>query len=675
MEYLLFIAIAGAMAYILLFTGLGERHGALERALCSAPALAVFALALFALWRWQGLEVASAMDPGRLVKVTSPGRSGVIGLQLLALGLVLGFVLGGQPGDRALFAWRLFRRVLIVAALAFGLLAFYQYFVSYDRALASLRSADASMDPLMRQSLEHALTERRVGGNLGNGNVFAALLSVLAVFCISGWSPCEPRFIRALSLLAFVAAAFATLLTGSRGGLLTFAMATVGALALLRWMPSSVPPGGDAAAGAKSKMDSENSKKGKRNRNRKKHRATHRSRLPRIAALALLIITALGVTAVPAESPIRRLTKVTTIRERLTYWRIATQIGSESPLLGRSPGAFQLYYPRHKPPEARESRYAHSWLFQIGCELGLLGLSLMGLFWSGVARAGFSIFRAVRSAVASQGVSSFSRHHHEAAWLALAAGVLGANGLFEYSLQLEEFLMLLGVLAGGAMALTSQAKSEQGENATGDKTRPKGPAKLQAKLQTAPGRLSYRLVAGLTLFFLGTAALGWQVPHRQMGIRWKWRAEGALQSGDRESAARFYAHASGWQPDNEGYLIGRGAALAGIEGSEAQALEILALAKERNPVSARVRQLEARVLENLGEFDKALARLDEAISLYPNDAGYRLDRADSNLELGRTQAARDDLTFIDDNALPIWSYQRPLLDMLREELGQNETPA
>ncbi|MCH8242074.1 MAG: O-antigen ligase family protein [Planctomycetes bacterium] len=118
--------------------------------------------------------------------------------------------------------------------------------------------------------------------------------------------------------------------------------------------------------------------------------------------------------AAPAESPIRRLTKITTIRERLTYWRIAVEIGSESPWLGRSPGAFQLFYPRHKPPTARESRYAHSWVFQTGSELGLVGLGLFGLFWLGVAKAGVSVYRcrpstvgAEETAIPAQGSATF----------------------------------------------------------------------------------------------------------------------------------------------------------------------------------------------------------------------------------------------------------------------------
>ena len=46
----------------------------------------------------------------------------------------------------------------------------------------------------------------------------------------------------------------------------------------------------------------------------------------------------------------------------------------------------------------------------------------------------------------------------EAAWLSLGCALLIFNGLFEFSLQIREFMILLGLLSGGATGLVLSAR-------------------------------------------------------------------------------------------------------------------------------------------------------------------------------------------------------------------------
>ena len=60
-------------------------------------------------------------------------------------------------------------------------------------------------------------------------------------------------------------------------------------------------------------------------------------------------------------------------------------------MMGRGPGAFITFYAQHRAPAANETLYAHSWLFDWGCQVGLVGLGAFGVWVAASVAAGARI--------------------------------------------------------------------------------------------------------------------------------------------------------------------------------------------------------------------------------------------------------------------------------------------
>lgn len=620
----------GMMALAVLLAGVGFRQGGglFLRRFGSMQALAVYALAFWAFLRWKLAEFPSGIDAAERVAIPSAGRDGVIAFQFFAVAFALGLVFSAVPRLHVGTVWRSFRMVLGVSALGFALLGLYQYFFGYDSMLERFReeqSVAARLDPLMLQSIEHALQERRVGGTLGNGNIFAAWLSILGVACLSFLGGDQRPRLRLAGGLSFGLIVLAMVLTGSRGGFLTLAFATAGALLVIRRTGGFGR--GNAASGSPG--------------------------APTAAASLLAALYLLAASSAQALDLGYRLTRITTIRERLNYWTVAMKIWAENLFIGGGPGAFELLYPQIKPLTARESRFAHSWIFHTGAELGLVGVALFLLFWAGVVWAFLRCWKTLPKAPAADGWESGNR---EALWLGLFTLVLGFNGLFEYSLQTPEFLALLGLCSGGLTGLAIR----------GDSTR---------DARAVPSSLIIRAgAAGLLLGVVAAAGL-MAVPRSQLAANWEWRAEGASLAGDPFLAAGYASRAAKLLPGDEGPLLRWGGALMRMPGREEEAGRLLERAERLNPLSARIRSLRARFFAGEGRHDLALQKMNEAVDLYPADAGYRLQRAKLLRDLRRDEAAIQDLQFVEENAIPIWTYQRSEFDDLRVELGLPPTKA
>jgi tetratricopeptide (TPR) repeat protein len=627
MEALALCAALVAFAVVLAGASFRAADPLLLRQAAGPGALAVLTLAVWAVLRWRLARFPDGPGEEGSVAILSVGRDGVIALQLLAFSFLLGLGLSTLSLNRALVAWRVFRGLLILSAFGFALLALYQFFIGYDAMLERLHRSvrgEAVVDPLLLQSLEHALRERRVGGTLGNGNIYAAWLAILAGLCLSLGAEGLRSGLRLLGLTGYVLAAFALLLTGSRGGMLTLLVSTTLALALL-WRGGSL----------------------------RWTRSDSLRRRPFLAAFSLVLAAATFLIAQSAWAIDvgYRLTRITTIRERLNYWSVAVEVWMRNPLAGGGPGSFELFYPRFKPPTARESRFAHSWFFHCLAELGIVGLVLLCVFLIAVAGAALIVWRDLNrpSADATAGRRAVLT---EARWLALICAVLVFNGLFEYSLQLAEFLILLGLASGGLLGLSVQA--------------------LPAPTPTL--RLAHR--AALTAL-LALASLGfclWLVPRSQLALNWEWRGRNAMTAREPEEAARAFAHASRWLPADEGLLLGWSAALAQLPDRSRDAEALLRKAQELNPLSARIRLAQSRFYEQRNQTGRALEKVDEAVALYPTDAGYRINRARLRHGLGLDDGARDDLLLIESQAMPVWTYQRSELDALRVLLGLGPSP-
>lgn len=622
--YLAMIVFGGVLA------GAGFRQGGrlFLRRFGSVPALAVYVLAFWAFVRWKLARFPAGVDAAETVAIPSVGRDGVVAFQFLALAFALGLGLSAMPGLRSGAIWRSFRTLLAVAAFGFALLGIYQFFFGYESMLERLRQAqtvEARMDPLLLQSLEHALQERRVGGTLGNGNVFAAWLSLLAVACLSLLGRGAARGWRLAGGAGFLLTVFALLLTGSRGGILTLVVAVAGA-GLVLWRTGGIgrmraEQAGPASGGAAALMFSG----------------------------GLFVFAARSAWAIDVGY---RLTRITTIRERLNYWAVATKIWAENLFLGGGPGAFELFYPRLKALTARESRFAHSWIFHTGAELGLLGVVLFLVFWAGVAWAAWRCWKRASSRVEASEERSKAANR-EALWLALFSAVLAFNGLFEYSLHTPEFLAFLGLCSGGLSGL-----------AFGSATAGESDGGLGLTARAGAAGLLFGVVIASSLLI---------VPRSQLATNWEWKAEGAMLADDPFLAAGYYSRASKLLPNDEGPVLRWSGALMQLAGRGEEAERLLERAESLNPLSARIRSAQARFYRRQERLEPALEKMNEAIELYPADAGYRLERAELLHRLGRDDAAREDLKFVEDNEIPIWRYLRPEFDALRMELGMGPT--
>lgn len=368
------------------------------------PVLACAALALWALARW------SAMD------VQSSGTEWVLGLLWMSVAAAFGVAVSsvsesarrGAGEDLLVYL----RRFFVVAAIAAAAHAFYQYFIGMERALSQLNQAASGSG--LDAGVINALREKRVTGTLGNPNLFAAQLAMLAAFCIGSLGPPEKLLWRALGVVGWAMLTFALVLTASRGGMLTFAFVTVVGIAAIGW--------------------------------------SWRRGLVRSPVITFcILLSAVGAHAA-GDGLLERLGNITTVRERLFYWEIAAKIWAEHPIVGGGPGRFALLYASLKSPLARESQYAHSWVMQTGADLGLIGVVIYLVFWGGLA---WMAWRAINS-----------RGGSERFWPLLALLALCFNGLFEFSLQWRAFLVPAGLLAGLACgaepAVLSRARRARG---------------------------------------------------------------------------------------------------------------------------------------------------------------------------------------------------------------------
>lgn len=575
----------------------GAPRAALASALGGVPALAMLLFILWAALRWRQAEVPAL------------GREWVVSLLALGVALTLGCGLGALERARpdAPAAFTILARLVIVTTLGLGLYAIYQYEVIYPRAYAELKaSLTGPVADYQTQSLLHAYSERRVGGTLGDANLFAAQLAVFLLICLSALGREVSRPWRALGVAGAAAAGGAILLSASRGGLLTALLALGWAAGLLfsgRRRPGTGPI------------------------------------TPARAALFALV---LGVAASPAAHAagltlLQRLGNIATIRERLFYWRIALKVWARHPLIGEGPGGFSLLYLTFKDPVARESQFAHSWLFQVGAELGLIGLGLMLLFWlGGVGRA---------LARRRQG-----ELHPDVPWILGALVLLAFNGLFESSLQWHPFLMATGLLGGLLAGLT---------------------APLAAGRPSPAARV--RGAVGLTLAAaVGVLALV-VTPVHDLARLHAANAEAAAMVGEWSEAARGYTAALALTPQDPVLHLGLAWMLDRLD-SPAPAWQHLEEAARLNPRSAAVRDAEALWLDRQGRPEDAILKVGEAIERYPANVAYRMDRARLLLKAGRAAPAAADLQFIERGALPVWEFQQDAYNDLRAAAGLPRLP-
>lgn len=499
-----------------------------------------------------------------------------------------------------------FALVMAWLLIGFALYGIYQYFVGYPTQLREYREilGDGPMD-LQTQSLLHALGERRIGGRLGNPNLFAAWLATISVFAAHMLLMQRSLLTKCTAGLALALAGACILLTRSRGGLLTFIIALALVFICWPWL-----------------------------RRKKIELASLGNLAILIPFVALTIFCITQAQAAQTESLLDRITNIATIRERLYYWQIALRTWADAPLCGAGPGGFELHYLIYKPLLARQSQNAHSWFFQTLADLGLVGILLELAFWGGLVACAWRALRRRQSAALVP---------------LLAALVLAVNGLFEFSHQWQVFAILKGTLAGLGLGLLVGDNSQRAPTQA-----PRRPTTL------------WRLAISVQLIALCIG--GYLKVRYQLAEDAAIDARYLAEDGALDDAQTLLNRARGLQPDNLAYREQQ-ASLYLQRGNTNAAWTLLESVAKDNPYFASALSTQAHILAQSGRLDASLAKIDAAIERNPSLVGYRLQRSGLLLNQGQIERAREDLNFIEQNNLLIWEYEQPTYDELRAKTG------
>ncbi len=414
------------------------------------------------------------------------------------------------------------------------------------------------------EGLLHALEERRAAGRLGSPNVFAGFMA-LALPVAMGLTVSARRNTHRL---AWGASAFlmitAVLLSGSRGALVAVVFAT-GVFVLL-------------LSGRKLLL-----------------------RKSAIAAVFALLICGASGGEEEKSGFERRWLGISTLQQRAYYWDAGLSMWSESLLVGKGPGAYEVLYASHRVADSQETRLAHNWFVEFGAATGLIGVCLFLLL---IGSAVYSCGRNIRDS-GEDGI------HNAALLAALLTAVV--HGLVEFTLQYTEVWLDCCLLVALCVSFS-----------TGLTTR------------TLPPRL-----IGILLIVPAILAIPawWLLITRPMLAEWHaTMGEYAMADKDFGSAYDSLSRAVSWQPDNPDLHHTLGETQWRLGQSP---LDEFARARELNPWSARtVESLAIWTWRGGGDIDSAIEQQREAVDLHPLDAHHTMQLARMLLEAGKHQEAR-----------------------------------
>jgi hypothetical protein len=196
-------------------------------------------------------------------------------------------------------------------------------------------------------------------------------------------------------------------------------------------------------------------------RERSRQLATGPIRLPRRAGLIVAVIVlasfagflAVGAkerSGAPLTAGASRLTSLQS--NRYAYWRVAWRAFKAEPLHGVGGGGWSVYWLRYRPIDAG-AQDAHSLYIQTAAELGIVGLGLLAMLFTGVALAARRAWRFAP---------------------ALAAGPIAGTVVWachvavDWDWEMPAVTLLAIALAGGLLGLCEQAtrSREQPASAT-----------------------------------------------------------------------------------------------------------------------------------------------------------------------------------------------------------------
>jgi len=542
------------------------------------------------------------------------------------------------PRQMAVFAVFAFFAVVSIASATKGI---YQYFFGFAQQLSEFERSGAARQGPLADGIRHALLEKRTPAWYGNPNVLCYILAMGLPFVLGLMGARRRFWSRTLWAMGLLAIAMAMYFTKSRGGWLCALVAVaaagvvmgreqckrlavpvvfVGALAVAVWLLFAfIGP-------------------------------YHR--------MAPSAATASPATAAPREqqevSFWKRLTRVSTIQERLHYLAAATRqlrLSPLSPLIGNGIGSYGVLYLQTVSPGAREARDVHNAPVQLWVEGGAPAAGLMIALYAVALAAGLRGGR-WRRADETLGLAATRM----ATGMATAAlFVFGLSALIDIAFFFSREFFLDGCLLMGWLVAMRQETAVAAPLAP----RNKGWQRLLASRKAGWALLALWMaanVAGGWVFLgqpmraraaflsgedLAADARGALMSSEELAAKGR-RAEAQEQRqialGELAEALEQYQLASSVQGNNARYLD----AQAGVTdelGRPEDALRLRAQAMALNPYSAAMIRAQATLLLRLKRPQEALATAERAIGAYPlNPEGYAV-KARLLTALGRGKEA------------------------------------
>lgn len=421
---------------------------------------------------------------------------------------------------------------------------------SFAHREASLLANSQFFHPDQLAGLLHLVREGRASGWVGASNIYAGflvLLIPLGMALLLGCAGTSAKW-RVLGALWVVLAFWGILLSGSRGGAAAALLAFFLSLTLLV-------------------------------RLRTKPSATAAS----VVGAALLCIPQL----LSAQSLFQRGLSISTLKQRFYYWEAAWGMFLDSPVWGKGLGAFEVLYPVYRVVGSQETRHAHSWLFDLLPEQGLLGVILF------LALPLLVIFPH------TSGWESKTVHPFRVPVLiAITCGFF--HGLLEYTFAYAEFLLIWSLLLGFAFGLGLKDVAPS--------------SKSPSLSRFAPALLVIQILVLLPIFWRGVF-----VPGRVEQLVTE--SEFVLEEGAPGIAFGLLTQALEWEDSNADLWLNR-SRLAGVLGENPET--DLEQARLRNPHSARILELQALQAAATGNMSLAVEKAFQAHQLHPLDVGHRL---------------------------------------------------
>ena len=469
--------------------------------------------------------------------------------------------------DESVFNQLTLRHVLIVffviLAVIFSINGIYQYYIGYEKQLRLVNQTGLYQgEDAISQGIRHALKEKRVSSGFGNPNIFGAFLSICFPFFLYLFIRIRRNYFRLLISAGILLIFFTLILTRSRGGLLTFFFSGICFLTLynfnsLRKNRKRIIKYGLIVAGA-------------------------------LAVIFLILMVTQGGAAnknQDTEGFYQRFLNISTIRERIYYFRTGWEMIKSNPLFGRGPGVYGLMYPRYITPGAGETKYAHNFIIQLWAELGIAGLILFLSF------AGYGLYISLKK----------MRTNPAIAPLIAAAMAFLFNSMFEFTFYqgapYYDFCIFLAAAVGGS-------------HYSSDKKR--------KRYISGPDRYYYHVLIIVLASFPFISGYLYQP---LMGGAQTQFGHDAKTSDQLEAALFHYQKALKRQPDNPWYHHNLARAYWETGNPEKAEAE-LKKALELNPFSASLHEELSRLYEAMYRPGRSLEMQREAVRKYPLKAEH-----------------------------------------------------